>query len=161
MDALAPMLQELKEAKRIRYHGITTSRDEQHADVVASLRQHRWDFVQVNYSIDDRESEKEVLPVAQERGVAVLINLPFGGRRGGNLFGRVEGRKLPAWAEEFDARTWAQFFLKYSLSHPAVTCAIPGMTKVSHLEDNAAAGKGRMPDAAMRKRMEEFWGSIT
>jgi aryl-alcohol dehydrogenase-like predicted oxidoreductase len=157
LDALAPVLQELKESKRIRYHGITTSRDGQHAEAAASLRKHRWDFVQVNYSIDDREAEKEVLPVAQERGTAVLINVPFGGRRGGNLFGRVEGRKLPAWAEEFDARTWAQFFLKYSLSHPAVTCAIPGMTKISHLEDNATGGKGRMPDPAMRRRMEDFW----
>ena len=160
MDALAPVLQELKQAKRIRYHGITTSRDEQHAETVASLRKHRWDFVQVNYSIDDREAEKGVLPVAQERGAAVLINVPFGGRRGGNLFGRVERRELPAWAKEFDAHTWAQFFLKYSLSHPAVTCAIPGMTKLSHLEDNASGGKGRMPDAAMRKRMEEFWAAL-
>jgi aryl-alcohol dehydrogenase-like predicted oxidoreductase len=161
VDALAPMLQELKEAKRIRYQGITTSRDEQHADVVASLKKHRWDFVQVNYSLDDREAEREVLPVALERGTAVLINIPFGGRRGGNLFARVRDRKLPDWAEEFDARTWAQFFLKYSLSHPAVTCAIPGMTKVSHVEDNAAGGKGRLPDTAMRKRMEELWLSLT
>jgi aryl-alcohol dehydrogenase-like predicted oxidoreductase len=161
VDALAPMLEELKAAKRVRYHGITTSRDEQHGDVVASLKKHRWDFVQVNYSIDDREAEREVLPIAQERGAAVLINVPFGGRRGGNLFTRVQDRKLPDWAGEFDARTWAQFFLKYSLSHPAVTCAIPGMTKVSHVEDNAAGGKGRLPEAAMRKRMEEFWSSVS
>jgi aryl-alcohol dehydrogenase-like predicted oxidoreductase len=160
-DALAPVLQEQKQGKRIRYIGITTSRDEQHADVVASLKKHRWDFVQVNYSIDDREAEKEVLPVATDRGVAVLINVPFGGRRGGNLFARLKDRELPAWAKEIDAHSWAQLLLKYSLSHPAVTCAIPGMTRISHLEDNAAGGKGRMPDASMRKRMEEFWATLS
>jgi aryl-alcohol dehydrogenase-like predicted oxidoreductase len=160
-DALAPVLQEQKHAKRIRYIGITTSRDEQHAAMVTSLKKHPWDFVQVNYSIDDRDAEQEVLPLARDRGIAVLLNVPFGGRRGGNLFARVKDRELPSWAAEFDARSWAQFFLKYSLSHPAVTCAIPGMTKVAHLEDNAAGGAGRMPDAAMRKRMEEFWGSLT
>jgi aryl-alcohol dehydrogenase-like predicted oxidoreductase len=159
-DVLAPVLQEQKRTKRIRYIGITTSRDEQHAAAAASLKKHPWDFVQINYSIDDREAEREVLPVAQERGVAVLLNVPFGGRRGGNLFARVAGRPLPAWAEEFDARSWAQFFLKYSLSHPAVTCAIPGMTKLAHLEDNAAGGKEPLPDAAMRVRMEQFWASV-
>jgi aryl-alcohol dehydrogenase-like predicted oxidoreductase len=160
-DALAPVMKELKEAKRVRYLGITTSRDEQHAEVVASLRKHAWDFVQVNYSIDDREAAKEVLPFAQERGVAVLINVPFGGRRGGSLFARVADKPLPKWAAEFDAASWGQFFLKYSLSHPAVTCAIPGMTKLAHLEDNAGGGKGRLPDATARKRMEEFWDSLT
>jgi aryl-alcohol dehydrogenase-like predicted oxidoreductase len=158
-DVLAAPLLEQKRAKRIRYIGITTSRDEQHAEAAASLRRHAWDFVQVNYSIDDREVEREVLPAALERGAAVLVNVPFGGRRG-SLFARVAGRSLPPWAEEIDARSWAQFFLKYSLSHPAVTCAIPGMTKLAHLEDNAAAGMGRMPDAAMRKRMEQFWASL-
>jgi aryl-alcohol dehydrogenase-like predicted oxidoreductase len=159
-DQLAPLLQEQKAAQRIRYLGITTSRDEQHAEAAASLKEHRWDFVQVNYSIDDREAEREVLPVAQERGVAVLLNMPFGGRRGANLFARVAGRPMPGWAAEFDARSWAQFFLKYSLSHPAVTCAIPGMTKLAHLEDNAGAGRGRLPDAAMRKRMEQYWEGL-
>ena len=160
-DALVPVMNDLKDAKRVRYLGITTSRDEQHAAAGASLRKHAWDFVQVNYSIDDRDAEKEVLPLAQDRGVAVLINVPFGGRRGGSLFARVASKPLPKWAAEFDAASWAQFFLKYSLSHPAVTCAIPGMTKVAHLEDNAAGGKGRMPDAAMRKRMQEFWATLS
>jgi len=91
----------------------------------------------------------------------VLINVPFGGRRGGNLFARLKDRELPTWAKEIDAHSWAQFLLKYSLSHPAVTCAIPGMTRMTHLEDNAAGGKGRMPDAAMRKRMQEFWASLS
>jgi aryl-alcohol dehydrogenase-like predicted oxidoreductase len=158
-DALYPLLQERKQEKRIRYVGITTSRDEQHAEAAASLKKHRWDFVQVNYSIDDREAEKDVLPAARERGVAVLINVPFGGRRG-SLFARIEGRELPSWAAEIGAHSWAQFFLKYSLSHPDVTCAIPGMTQLSHLEDNAAAGTGTLPDAAMRKRMQEFWTTL-
>jgi len=87
--------------------------------------------------------------------------VPFGGRRGGSLFARVASKPLPKWAAEFDAASWAQFFLKYSLSHPVVTCAIPGMTKVAHLEDNAAGGKGRLPDAALRKRMEEFWAALS
>ena len=160
-EALAPVMKELREAKRVRYLGITTSRDEQHAEVAATLRKHPWDFVQVNYSIEDRAAEKEVLPLAKDRGVAVLVNVPFGGRRGGSLFSRVGDKPLPKWAAEFDATSWAQFFLKYSLSHPAVTCAIPGMTKVAHLEDNAAGGKGRMPDAAMRQRMQEFWATLS
>jgi aryl-alcohol dehydrogenase-like predicted oxidoreductase len=90
----------------------------------------------------------------------VLINLPFGGRRDGNLFSRVRGQSLPSWAAEFDARSWGQFFLKYVLSHPAVTCAIPGMTKIANLDDNLGAAIGRLPDAAMRKRMEEFWDGL-
>jgi len=158
-DILAPLLQEQKRAKRLRYIGITTSRDEQHAEAAASLGKHAWDFVQVNYSIDDREAERDVLPAALDRGAAVLVNVPFGGRRG-SLFARVAGRPLPPWAAEIDVASWAQFFLKYSLSHPAVTCAIPGMTKLAHLDDNAAGGVGRMPDAAMRRRMEQFWGSL-
>jgi aryl-alcohol dehydrogenase-like predicted oxidoreductase len=89
--------------------------------------------------------------------VGVLINLPFGGRRDGNLFSRVAGRELPDWAAQIDAKTWGQLFLKYVVSHPAVTAAIPGMTKVAHLEDNLGALRGRMPDAAMRARMEKYW----
>jgi aryl-alcohol dehydrogenase-like predicted oxidoreductase len=89
--------------------------------------------------------------------MAVLVNVPFGGRRGGNVFTQVKGRALPPWAADIDAQTWAQFFLKYVVSHPAVTCAIPGTTELQHLEDNQRAGHGRLPDAAMRRRMEELW----
>ena len=99
------------------------------------------------------------LPIsaALAKRVGVLVNLPFGGRRDGNLFSRVANSDLPDWAGDFAAKSWGQFFLKYVVSHPAVTVAIPGMTKISHLEDNLAAGRGRMPDAAMRTRMEKYW----
>ncbi len=95
--------------------------------------------------------------MALEKSVAVLINLPFGGRREGNLFSRVGGAELPDWAAEIGARSWSQVFLKYVVSHPAVTAAIPGMTKLAHLEDNLDAARGRLPDASMRTRMEKYW----
>ena len=161
VDVLVPLLQELKGAKRIKYVGATTSDDGQHAAMAGAMRKHKLDFVQLNYSIDDREAAQSLLPLAQERGIAVLVNLPFGGRRGSNLFARVSARPLPAWASEFDATSWAQFFLKYVVSHPAVTCAIPGTTKISHLEDNQLGARGRVPDASMRKRMEAFWDELS
>jgi aryl-alcohol dehydrogenase-like predicted oxidoreductase len=161
IDVLVPVLQELKAAKRIDYVGATTSNVQQHEAMAAALRKHQLDFIQINYSLDDRAAADKVLPLAQERGAAVLVNLPFGGRRGSNLFARVSGRPLPEWAREFDATSWAQFFLKYVLSHPAVTCVIPGTTKRSHLEDNQRAGRGRLPDAAMRKRIEAFWDGLS
>jgi aryl-alcohol dehydrogenase-like predicted oxidoreductase len=161
MDVLMPVLQELKAAKRIKYVGATTSSDEQHEAMADALRKHRLDFVQLNYSIDDREAALKLLPLAQDRGTAVLINVPFGGRRGTNLFSRVTAQKLPEWASDFDATGWAQFFLKYVVSHPAITCAIPGTTKLSHLEDNQRAARGRLPDANTRKRMEQFWDGLS
>src|SRR5690606_2149626 len=98
---------------------------------------------------------------AEERGTAVLVNLPFGGRRGSNLFRRVSGKQVPEWAREVGVTSWAQFFLKYVVSHPAITCAIPGTTKRSHLEDNQAAARGVLPAASMRKRMEAFWDELS
>jgi aryl-alcohol dehydrogenase-like predicted oxidoreductase len=161
VDVLVPELQEIKAAKRIDYVGATTSNVGQHEAMAAALRKHKLDFVQVNYSIDDRAAADKLLPLAQERGAAVIVNLPFGGRRGSNLFARVSGRPVPQWASEFEATSWAQFFLKYVISHPAVTCIIPGTTKLSHLEDNQRGGRGRVPDAAMRKRMEAFWDGLS
>jgi aryl-alcohol dehydrogenase-like predicted oxidoreductase len=158
---MLPVLAEYKAAKRIRYLGVTTSNDAQHDATADILRRHALDFVQVNYSIDDRESAQALLPLAQERGVAVLVNMPFGGRRGGNLFARVANRPLPAWAAELDATSWSQFFLKYVVSHPAVTCAIPGTTRLTHLEDNQRGGRGRLPDAQLRKRMEAYWAEAS
>jgi aryl-alcohol dehydrogenase-like predicted oxidoreductase len=159
-EQLLPLLEEYRGGKRIRYLGVTTSNDSQHGAAADILRRHRLDFLQVNYSIDDRESAQTLLPLAQERGVAVLVNMPFGGRRGGNLFARLAGRPLPPWAADIDASSWAQFLLKYVVSHPAVTCAIPGTTKLSHLEDNQRGGRGRLPDAAMRRQMEQFWNEL-
>jgi len=151
---LIPRLQEWKQAKRIRYIGVTTSRVSQHQELLAVMRSYPLDFIQVDYSLGNREAAAAVLPLALERRLAVLVNLPFGRS---SLFARAAGRKLPAWAADIDVTSWAQYFLKYVVSHPAVTCAIPGSTKVSHLEDNQGAGRGRLPDAAMRRKMEEDW----
>jgi len=157
IEAVLPMLQDLKSSKRIRYIGVTTSNPADHPRLIETMRQHPYDFIQVDYSLGDRDAANEVLPLAQERHMAVLINVPFGGRRGRNIFTQLGDRQLPPWAADIDASSWAQFFLKYVISHPAVTCAIPGTTDVAHLTDNLNGGRGRLPDAAMRKRMEEFW----
>jgi aryl-alcohol dehydrogenase-like predicted oxidoreductase len=152
--ALIPQMQQWKQAGRIRYVGATTSRVGQHADIAAAMRSYPLDFVQVDYSISDRDAADSVLPLALERRIAVLVNLPFGRS---SLFREAAARKLPDWAAQIDVTSWAQYFLKYVISHPAVTCAIPGSTQVAHLVDNQGAGRGRLPDAAMRRRMEEYW----
>jgi len=159
-DVLLPLMGEWVAAKRIRYVGITTSQDAQYPEMLRLMRTQKLDFIQIDYSLGNRGAADEVLPLAAEKGIAVLVNLPFGGRRDGNLFGRVRERKLPEWAAEFGVSTWGQFFLKYVVSHPAVTCAIPGMTRVANLEDNLGAAQGRLPDAAMRKRMETYWDGL-
>jgi aryl-alcohol dehydrogenase-like predicted oxidoreductase len=158
---MVPVLVEMKAAKRIRYIGITTSNDDQHEAIAAAMRQYPLDFIQVNYSLGDRESAATILPLAQERKIAVLLNIPFGGRRGSNLFARVKDKPVPDWAADFDATSWAHVFLKYAVSHPAVTCAIPGTTKLAHLEDNQQAARGRLPDAAMRVKIEKFWDALS
>jgi aryl-alcohol dehydrogenase-like predicted oxidoreductase len=157
VDVLFPHLNELKSKGKVRYIGVTTSSGSQHAQLVDLLNSQPLDFVQVDYSLGNRAAADSVLPAALAKRVGVLINLPFGGRRDGNLFSRVAGRDLPDWAAEFGAQNWGQFFLKYVVSHPAVTVAIPGMTRIEHLNDNLDAIRGRMPDAAMRARMEKFW----
>ena len=151
---LLPTMQQWKSAKQIRYIGVTTSRGSQHAELIGVMRSHPLDFIQVDYSLANREAADVVLPLALERKMAVLINLPFGRS---SLFQQAAGRQLPPWAADIDVTSWGQYFLKYVVSHPAVTCAIPGSTKLSHLIDNQGAGRGRLPDAAMRRRMEEFW----
>jgi aryl-alcohol dehydrogenase-like predicted oxidoreductase len=157
VDVLFPHLNELKRKGQVRYIGITTSSANQHAQMVELIQSQALDFVQVDYSLANRAAAETVLPAAQSKRVGVLINLPFGGRRDGSLFSRVSGRDLPEWAADIGAKTWGQLFLKYVVSHPAVTVAIPGMTKVAHLEDNLEAIRGRLPDAAMRARMEKWW----
>jgi len=147
-------LQGWKKAGKIRYVGITTSSVSQHTQMAQEMRRYPLDFVQVDYSIDNRDAAGTILPLALERKLAVLVNLPFGHS---SLFRKAGERPLPPWARDIDVTSWAQFFLKYVISHPAVTCAIPGSTKVSHLEDNQAAGRGRLPDEAMRRKMEEYW----
>jgi aryl-alcohol dehydrogenase-like predicted oxidoreductase len=158
VDVLFPHLSELKKKGQIRYLGITTSSGSQHAAMTELINSQPLDFVQVDYSLANRAAADDVLAAALARRVAVLINLPFGGRRPENsLFARVRNVDLPDWAGEIDAKTWGQVFLKYVVSHPAVTAAIPGMTRLAHLEENLDAARGRMPDASMRARMEKYW----
>jgi aryl-alcohol dehydrogenase-like predicted oxidoreductase len=146
-------LRELKQAGRIRYTGMTTSSENQYTEFEASMKAETLDFVQVDYALDNRKVDERILPLAGDRGMAVMINLPFGR---GRLFNAVQGKKLPPWASEFDCSSWAQFFLKYIVSHPAVTCCMPGTAKVEYVLDNLNAARGRLPDAAMRRRMEQF-----
>jgi len=152
--ALLPAMQEWKKAGKIRYLGVTTSRGSQHAQLLEVMRSYPLDFIQVDYSIANRDAAEAILPLAQQRKVAVLVNLPFGRS---SLFHQAADRQLPGWAADIGVTSWAQYFLKYVISHPAVTCAIPGSTQVSHLEDNQAAGRGRLPDDALRRKMEEDW----
>jgi diketogulonate reductase-like aldo/keto reductase len=151
---LIPLMQEWKKAGKIRYVGVTTSRVSQHAEIIDVMRNYPLDFIQVDYSIANRDAAEAILPLALERKLAVLANLPFGHS---SLLREAADRELPGWAADIDVATWGQYLLKYVVSHPAVTCAIPGSTKVSHLVDNQAAGRGRLPDAAMRRKMEEYW----
>jgi diketogulonate reductase-like aldo/keto reductase len=138
---------------RIRYIGITTSHGRRHEALESALKREQFDFVQFTYNIRDREVEQRLLPLAAERGIAVIINRPF--QRGG-LFHAVQGKPLPLWAGEFDCNNWAQFFLKFIVSHPAVTCTIPATTRVDHMQENMGAGYGRMPDPPMRQRMVRY-----
>ncbi|MBI4256241.1 MAG: aldo/keto reductase [Candidatus Rokubacteria bacterium] len=146
-------LRELKQAGRIRYVGITTSFARQYPEFERTMRTETLDFIQVDYALDSRGAAATILPLARDRGMAVMINLPFGR---GRLFQAVQGRALPPWASDFDCASWAQFFLKYIVSHPAVTCCVPGTAKVEYLLDNLGAAQGRLPDATMRRRMEDF-----
>jgi aryl-alcohol dehydrogenase-like predicted oxidoreductase len=157
VEVLFPHLFDLKKKGQIRYVGITTSNGTQHEQMVEIINSQPIDFVQVDFSLGNRAAAETVLPAALAKRVGVLINLPFGGRRDGNLFSRVANTDLPEWAAEIGAKSWGQVFLKYVVSHPAVTVAIPGMTKLAHLEDNLAALRGRMPDASQRARLEKYW----
>jgi diketogulonate reductase-like aldo/keto reductase len=159
---LMPVFEKAKKAGRIRYTGISTSEDNQYDALTAAMKTYPIDFIQVDYSLGNRNAAERVLGLAQERKMAVLINVPFGGRGRGAaaMFSRVSGKPLPDWAAEFDATSWAQVFLKYVVSHPAVTVAIPGTTQRRNMEDNQGAGRGRLPDAAMRRRIEQYWDSL-
>ena len=142
---------------RIRYLGITHYQESAYPELERYLARGGIDFVQFNYSLAERRAERRMLPVAAEQRVAVLINRPFAQ---GGMFARVRGRALPGWAAEIDCKSWAEVFLKYIVSHPAVTCAIPATADVQHLEDNMAAGVGRLPDEALRRRMAADWDKL-
>lgn len=150
-----PTLRRLKDEGKLRYIGATHYTVSAHEDLEQVLTSERLDFAQFNYSLATREAEQRLLPMCKERGIAVLINRPF---EEGALFTRVRGKKLPAYAREFDCASWAQFFLKYIISHPAVTCVIPATSRVTHMRDNLQAGFGRLPDEKMRQRMVKELG---
>ena len=145
-----PTLLAMKAAGRLRYVGITTSEGRRHREFEQVMREHPLDFVQLTYNLLDREAEQRLLPLARERGIAVIVNRPF---RQGALLDDLARHPLPAWAAEIDCVNWAQFALKFIVSHPAVICAIPATSRVDHVAENMAAARGRLPDEAMRRRM--------
>ena len=148
-----PILREYKEKGRVRYIGVTTTIERQYDDLVRLMRSETMDFIGTDYAIDERHAEKTILPLARDKGIAVLAYAPFGRTR---LWQRVKGRQVPDWAREFDANSWAQFFLKYVASHPAVTAITPATSQVANMADNMGAAMGRLPDAGLRKRMTEL-----
>lgn len=150
LDVHLKTLRRWKAEGKIKYIGVTHYTTSSYPDLIAIIQREKLDFVQFNYSVATREAEKKLLPLCADKGVAVLINRAF---EDGNLFTRVEGKPLPAWAADFDARSWAQVFLKFVLAHPAVTCVIPATGKIRNLADNLAAGMGRLPDAKQRAQI--------
>jgi aryl-alcohol dehydrogenase-like predicted oxidoreductase len=146
-------MQEWKQQGRFRYIGVTTSSDRQYQNLEDIVQQHELDFIQLDYSLGNRNAADRLLPLAQDQGLAVLVNLPFGR---GRLFNAVGDRRLPEWAADIDANSWAQVFLKYVMSHSSSPIPIPGTTKPHHAEDNIAAARGRLPDADLRREMERF-----
>jgi diketogulonate reductase-like aldo/keto reductase len=156
-DTHARTLAEWKQQGRIRYAGITHYSSSAYREIEARLRSGRWDFLQINYSLAEREAERRLLALAHERRVAVIVNRPFGE---GAMFRRVRGKPLPAWAGEIGVASWAQYFLKWILGHPAVTCAIAGTGKSEHVRDNLGAAYGALPDEAMRARMAVHYDTL-
>jgi len=146
-------LKEWKQEGRIRYLGITTSHGRRHAELERIMLNESLDFVQFTYNILDREAEQRLLPIAAEKGIAVIINRPF---QGGRLFEYVRTRSLPAWTKTFDCDNWAQFFLKFIISHPHVTCTIPATSQITHMQENMGACYGKLPDADMRRKMSKY-----
>jgi aryl-alcohol dehydrogenase-like predicted oxidoreductase len=143
----------MKADGKVRYVGITTSHGRRHDDVEAVMGAHPIDFLQITYNVLDRDVEERILPLAQERNIAVIINRPF---QQGALIRRLEGKTLPPFAAEIGATSWAQFLLKFIISHPAVTCAIPATSRVDHVRENLAAAGGVLPDEALRRKMAAY-----
>ena len=158
VDIHLPTIRRAKEEGRTRYVGVTTSFNRQYEQMERVMQRESLDFVQLNYSLGERQAAERLLPLAQDKGFAVLVNEPY---NVGRLFRAVRGRQLPQWADEFDCNSWGQFFLKYILAHPAVTVIIPATSDPEHLVDNMGAGIGRLPDERMRRRMEEFFDAFS
>lgn len=152
-DVELETMQNWKSEGRFRYLGVTTHSPRQYDEMQDIMRRYPLDFIQLNYSLADRSAEKSILPLAQDRGIAVLVNLPFAR---GSLFKAVAGRPLPDWAADIDADSWGQIFLKYVISYPAATLPIPGTTKPHHVKDNVGASLGRLPDANLRREIENY-----
>jgi aryl-alcohol dehydrogenase-like predicted oxidoreductase len=152
-----PILEEYKQAGKVRYIGTTTTFKPQYETLLTLMRDEPFDFIGIDYAVDNLDAEQQVFPLAQERGIGVLVYLPFGRTR---LWERVEGHEVPAWAQEFGAATWAQFFLKFAASHPAVTAVTPATSKPHHMVDNMTAARGRLPNEAERKRMVDFIAAL-
>jgi aryl-alcohol dehydrogenase-like predicted oxidoreductase len=150
---VAPLLDDWKASKRTRYTGITSSFKGQYDVLEAAMRAHKYDLVQIDLAIDNRSAQERIIPLAADLGMAVLVNGPFGRNR---IFQKTKDKPLPEWAKEFDANSWAQFALKYIVSNPQVTAAIPGIGTVAYATDDLGAAHGRLPDAATRKRMETY-----
>ncbi len=153
---LASLL-EMKAEGRIRYIGVTTSHGRRHSELEKIVARQPIDFVQLTYNLQDREAEKRLLPLARERKMGVIVNRPF---RRGSLFKSFASHSIPPWAQEIGCKHWAQFMLKFIVSHPAVTCAIPATSKVDHMRQNMAAPAGGLPDANTRRRMTEFFDAL-
>ncbi len=149
-----PTLRELQATGKLRQAGITHYRADAHADLEQVLREERFDWVQVNYSLAEREAEARLLPYCREHGIAVMVNRPFAD---GAMFEHARGKPLPSWAGEVGCASWGQFFLRYVLSNPAVTCAIPATSKARHMQDNLGGGSAPLPDATQRERMAKYW----
>ena len=152
-----PILEEYKQAGRVRYIGTTSTAKQQYATLEQLMRDEPLDFIGIDYAVDNLSAEERIFPLAQDRGIGVLVYLPFGRDR---LWDRVEGHEVPQWAAEFGATTWAQFFLKFAASHPAVTAVTPATSKAHHMVDNMTAARGRLPDQAERKRMVDFIAAL-
>lgn len=153
-----PTLNQWKKEGLIKYTGITTSHGRRHQELIKMLKTNPVDFVQFSYNINDREADNYLLPLAQDLGIGVVINRPF---QAGGLFSRVNQAMLPDWAKDIQCENWAQFFLKFIVSHPAVTCAIPATSQVKHMKQNMQALNGDLPDQAMRSAMIKYFESIT
>jgi diketogulonate reductase-like aldo/keto reductase len=157
-EAHLETLREMKANGRLRYIGVTTSHGRRHDELERIMTQEKLDFVQFTYNFADRSAEQRLLPLARERGIAVIINRPLDG---GELFDRVRGKPLPSWAAEIGIHNWAQYFLKFVVSHPAVTVAIPATSQTPHMVENMGAAVGRMPDEPMRRRMTDYFSRVT
>jgi diketogulonate reductase-like aldo/keto reductase len=159
VDELMPQILAWRKAGQLRYVGVSTSHDAHHAEIAACMWKYPLDFVQVNYGLGGRAAEGTVLKTASERRVAVVANVPLGGN-GGKTLASVLERPLPDWAAVIGCENWSQLLLKYVISHPAVTCVVSGSTKAGHIESNLQAGRGALPDGALRLRMEQYWDAL-